>query len=74
MSMVIAVREDHERGPYIGFQVDNEILECSGCSQAAEYRLRYTEDQQRNLAEHRLTARRVIEAEHPNHSDDFRVG
>ncbi|MGB6384210.1 MAG: hypothetical protein WBF25_03215 [Terriglobales bacterium] len=74
MSTVIAVREEHEHGPYIGFQVDSEFLECSRCKQATEYRLRYTEDQQKNLTEHRLTARQVIEAEHPNHQDDFRVG
>jgi hypothetical protein len=72
MSRVIAVREDGESGHYIGFQVDNEILECSECTRAA-YRLRYTEDQKSNLAEHRSAAHRLIETEHPNHSDDIRV-
>ena len=71
--MVIAVREGGEHGPYIGFQFDYEILECSECTQAAAYHLRYTEDERRNLAEHRFAAHRVIEAEHPKHSDEIRV-
>ena len=72
--MVISVREDSERGPYIGFRVDNEILECSECTEAAAYRLRHTEDEQRNPAEHRFAAHRIIEAEYPSHSDEIRVG
>lgn len=72
--MVIAVREGGERGPYVGFLVDHEILECSECTQDAAYRLRYTEDQQRNLAEHRFATHRAIVAEHPKHSDEIRVG
>ena len=71
--MVIAVREGSERGPYIGFQVDHEVLECSECTEEAAYRLRYTEDEQRSLAEHRFAAHRIIEAEHPKHSDEIRV-
>ena len=74
MSMVIAVREDGESGPFIGFQVDNEFLECSDCEKGATYLLRYTEDERRNLPKHRLAARRAIESEHPKHSDTFRVG
>jgi len=70
--MVIAVRED-SWGTYIGFEVDAEILECSECTQAAAYRLRYTKDEQRNLAEHRFAAHRKIESEHPKHSDKIRV-
>ena len=71
--MVIAVREG-SYGNYIGFLVDHEILECSECCEAAAYQLRYTEDEQRNLAEHRFAAHRMIEDEHPNHSDEIRVG
>ena len=71
--MVIAVREDSEGGPFIGFQVDNEILECSECTEDAAYRLRYTEDQKWNLAEHRFRTHRMIVAEHPNHSDSLRI-
>ncbi len=71
--MVLAVREGGERGAYIGFQVDHEILECSECTQDAAYRLRYTEDELRNLPEHRFAAHRTIEAEHPNHRDEIRV-
>ncbi len=71
--MVIAVREDSEGGGFIGFLVDHEILECSECTEAAAYRLRYTEDQQRNLKEHRFTAHQRIRAEHPNHSDKITI-
>jgi hypothetical protein len=74
MSMVIAVREGGESGPFISFRVDYEILECSECTEDAAYRLRYTEDQHGNLPEHRFSAHRVIESEHPNHSDTFRIG
>jgi hypothetical protein len=74
MSMVIAVLEDSEGGPFIGFQVDNEILECSECTDNAAYRLRYTSDQRGNLAEHRFKAHRLIIDEHPNHSDRIRIG
>jgi hypothetical protein len=73
MSMVIAVLEDGEGGPFIGFQVDNEILECSECTQDAAYRLRYTSDQTGNLAEHRFKTLRLIADEHPNHSDRIRI-
>lgn len=71
--MVIAVREDGESGPFFGFQVDHEILECSECTGDAAYRLRYTPDQRGNLKEHRFKADRLIAAEHPNHSDDIRI-
>jgi hypothetical protein len=37
------------------------------------YRLRYTEDESRNLHHPRATAQLAIEAEHPNHSDKIRV-
>lgn len=69
---VLAVRED-SAGGYIGFLTDHEVLECSQCRPATEYRLRYTENEQRNLEAHRREARRVIEAEHPRHSDKIRV-
>lgn len=71
--MVIAVREDDEGGPFIGFQVDSEILECSECTEDAAYRLRYTTDQTGNLAEHRFKAHSLIVDEHPNHSDRIRI-
>ena len=74
MSMVLAVREGRDSGAYFGFRLDHEILECSECTEAAAYRIRYTEDQQGNLAEHRVSAHRVIESEHPNHSDVIRLG
>ncbi len=73
MSMVIAVRLDAQRGPYIGFQADHEILECSECANAAAYRVLYTADQQSCLDEHRFAVHRVIDAEHPKHSDEIRV-
>jgi hypothetical protein len=73
MSMVIAVRENSRGGPFFGFQVDNEILECSECTEDAAYRLRYTSDQRGNLAEHRFKAQGLIGVEHPNHSDDIRI-
>jgi len=72
MSMVIAVRED-SCGTYIGFQVDTEIMACSERTCAAAYRLRYTEDEKNNLKEHRASAHRQINGEHPNHSDNVRV-
>lgn len=72
MSVVLAVREN-SYGSYVGFQIDTEILECSECTQEAAYRLFYTEDEQRNLVEHRFAAHRTIETEHPNHSDKIRV-
>jgi hypothetical protein len=68
--MVIAVREDSKGGPFIDFQVDNEIVECSECTEGAAYRLRYTSDQRGNIAEHRFKAYRLIVDEHPNHSVD----
>ena len=71
--MVIALLEDSEGGPFIGFQVDNEILDCSECTQDAAYRLRYTSDQTGNLAEHRFKTRRLIADEHPNHTDRIRI-
>jgi hypothetical protein len=73
MSMVIAVREDSEGGPFIGFEVDHELLECSECTDDAAYRLRYTSDQRGNLPEHRFQTMRAIEAEHPRHSDRIRI-
>jgi hypothetical protein len=74
MGMVLAVRDDSD-GRYVGFQVDPEILECSECTRTAViYQLRYTEDEQRNLTQHRLAALRAIENEHPNHSEKIRVG
>jgi hypothetical protein len=77
MSMVIAVREDSKNGPFIGFQVDSEIVVCSkctrNCAEDAAYRLRYTSDQRGNIAEHRFKAFRLIVDEHPNHSDDIRI-
>jgi hypothetical protein len=54
MSMVIAVLEDSEGGPFIGFQVDSEILECGECTEDVTHRLRYTSDQTGSLAEHRF--------------------
>lgn len=72
-SFVLAVREN-SLGMYVGFQVDHVILECRECGREAEYRLRYTENEQGRLSEHRYTAQRMIEAEHPNHSDKLRVG
>jgi DNA transposition AAA+ family ATPase len=65
---VIAGRDDgdHE-GYYVGYELDREILECSRCR--AEYRLRYTKDEEKNLPAHRLDALRSIENEHPDHSD-----
>ncbi len=69
---VIAVRED-VGGDYFGFLEDPETLECSECGERAEYRLRYTENEQANLTEHRQTAQPMIEAEHPGHSDKIRV-
>jgi hypothetical protein len=73
MSMVIAVREDSLGGPFIGFQVDKEILECSQCTQKAAYRLRYTSDQTGNLADHRFRTLRLIIDEHPKHTDQIRI-
>jgi hypothetical protein len=73
MGMVIAVREDSKGGSFIGFQVDNEILECSECTEDAAYRLRYTSDQRGNLADHRFKAIQLIGVEHPKHSDDIRI-
>jgi hypothetical protein len=71
--MVIAVREDSLGGPFIGFQVDKEILECSQCTQSAAYRLLYTLDQRGNLAEHRFKTLRLIADEHPKHTDQIRI-
>jgi hypothetical protein len=74
MPIVVAVREGSSGGAFIGFQVDRDILSCSKCERdVADYRLRYTADQQSSLAEHRSAARRSIEAEHPNHSDTIRI-
>lgn len=73
MSMVIAVREDSEGGPFIGFEVDHELLECSECTSNAAYRLRYTVDQRGNLAEHRFQAGRAMENEHPRRTDGIRI-
>lgn len=71
-SFVLAVREESGRA-YFGFLEDHEVLECGQCTPPTEYRLRYTENEQGNLAAHRGEARRVIEAEHPKHSDEIRV-
>ena len=71
-SIVIAVRENRG-GRYVGFLLDHEFLECSECREEAEYRLRYTENEERNLAELRQIARRMIEEDHPAHRDEFRV-
>jgi hypothetical protein len=71
MSRVIAVPENDPHGPYIGFRVDNEMLECNQCTHP--YRLRYTEDQEKNLAKHRAIARRQIHTEHPKHRDDLEI-
>jgi hypothetical protein len=73
MSIVVAVREDSKDGPFIGFQVDDEIVVCSKCTEDATYRLRYTSDQRGNIAEHRFKAYRLIVDEHPNHSGDIRI-
>ena len=73
MSTVIAVRENSNGGPIIGFEVDHELLECSECAENGAYRLRYTSDQRGNLAEHRFQAGRLIEGEHPNRSDRLRI-
>lgn len=69
---VLAVRED-VGGDHIGFLEDPETLECSECGERAEYRLRFTENEQGNIVAHRQTAQRMIEAEHPRHSDKIRV-
>ena len=71
MSRVIAVPDNYGNGPYIGFLVDHEMLECSECTET--YHLRYTEDEQNNLAEHRSTAHRLIGFEHPKHRDDIEI-
>ena len=73
MSMVIAVRENSEGGPFIGFEVDYELLECSECTEDAAYRLRYTSDQRGNLAELRFQTMKAIQNEHPRHSDRIRI-
>jgi hypothetical protein len=70
--MVIAGRDDRDQGSYFGFKLDNAILDCRQCK--AEYRLRYTRDEEPNLAAHRSRAARLIEAEHPEHEDQIRVG
>lgn len=71
--MVIAVREGSKGGLIIGFQVDNEILECSECTEDAAYRPRYTSDQRGNLTEHRFKTDHLIADEHPKHSDTIRI-
>jgi hypothetical protein len=58
-------------GPFIGFQVDDEIVVCSKCTEDAAYRLRYTSDQRRNIAEHRFKAFRLIVDEHQTTSTTF---
>ena len=77
MSIVIAVREDCKDGPFMGFQVEDEIVVCRKCSskftEDAAYRLRYTSDQRGNIAEHRFKAFRLIVDQHPNHSSDIRI-
>lgn len=73
MGMVIAVREDSDIGAFFGFLVDHHLLACSKCARGAEYRLRYTEDQQGSLEEHRLAAYRSIQFEHPGHSNTIRL-
>jgi hypothetical protein len=70
--MVIAGREG-SWGSYIGFELDNEILECSERECTQEYRLRYTKDEERNLEKHRLAARREIEFQHPKHKDQIQI-
>jgi hypothetical protein len=72
MSRVIAVRED-AGGLFIGFEVDRERLECSECTEDAAYRIRYTKDQEGRLQEHRFQVHRVIESEHPKHSDRIEI-
>jgi len=75
MGTVIAVSED-SYGRYFGFEIDSEFLGCVPCDQRGKvttYRLRYTEDESRNLHHPRATAQLAIEAEHPNHSDKIRV-
>ena len=69
--MVIAGREG-SAGSYVGFELDHEFLECSQCK--AEYRLRYTKDEEKNLTALRTKAARLIENEHPEHSDKIRIG
>jgi hypothetical protein len=71
--MVIADREGAERGTYIGFLVDYEILECGVCTEDTAYRLRYTQDETLNLQEHRFKVQSIIESEHPNHSARIQV-
>jgi hypothetical protein len=77
MSVVIAVREDSKNKPFIGFQIDDEIVVCSKCTskctEDAAYRLLYTSDQTGNVAEHRFKAYRLIVDQHPNHSHDIRI-
>jgi hypothetical protein len=69
-SFALAVREGSS-GSYTGFEIDNEFLECSQCK--AEYRLRYTKDEEKNLTALRSKAARLIENEHPEHSDKIPV-
>lgn len=71
-SFVLAVREDFG-GHFVGFLEDHEILECRECRGRMKYRLRYTENAAGNLTTHRQNAQRMIQAEHPNHSDKIRV-
>jgi len=73
MGMVIAVRDDTDSGAFIGFLLDHEILECSECAEAAAYRIRYAPEEEANLPEHRFEVQRVIETEHPQHTDRIRI-
>ena len=61
---VIVVHEKSDK-PYLGFEMDTALLECSECQKA--YRVFFTEDERTDLVEHRLKARRAIEGEHPKH-------
>lgn len=71
-TFVEAVRED-VGGYYVGLLEDREVLECGECRGRTQYRLRYTENERGNIAEHRRTAQRMIEGEHPTHSYKIRV-
>ena len=70
MDKVIAHREDSLMR-YTGFELDYEFLRCDQCK--VEYRLRYTKDQEKQLPQHRLAARRAIANEHPRHEDQIQI-
>ena len=68
MSRVIAVREQSEYGPFYGFELDSTVLDCERCKHAS-YQIRYTKDQRGRMENHGLQVHRLIQNEHPKHSD-----